>query len=59
MNVILREDDVQGFDTKWDEVLSSTSEAPKDDILEGMCKQLKTTFGLYNQETVHMNEPTS
>ena len=36
MSVTLRRDDGQGFDTKWDAVLLSTRETPKDDILESM-----------------------
>ena len=32
-SVIFRGDDVQGFDTRWDEVLLSTHEVPSDNIL--------------------------
>ena len=37
MNIRLREDDVQGFGAKWDEVLFSMREAPMDVILESVC----------------------
>ena len=33
-----RGDDVLGFDTRWDEVLLSIKESPKDNILENMHK---------------------
>ena len=65
VRVTLRGDDVQGFDTQWDEVLSSVGETPKDDTLESMYRklrdseQLKTTFALYNRDTLQKNEPTS
>ena len=59
MNITLKGDNVQGFDAKWDEVLLSMKDAPKDDMLESMCKttlrdseQLKTTFALCNQGPV-------
>ena len=38
VSVTLRENDVQGFDTKWNEVLFSMREALKDDILESVYK---------------------
>ena len=71
MNVTLRGDDVQGFFflRKWDEVLSSMRDAPKDDMLESMCmtkprdsEQIMTTHLLcrikiqcrrMNQEATH------
>ena len=47
--ITLRGDDVQGFDTRWDEVLLSIQQVPSDDILERLCRmhirgsdQLKT-----------------
>ena len=47
--IALRGDDVQGFDTRWDEVLLSIQQVPSDDILERLCRmrmrgsdQLKT-----------------
>ena len=33
-SVILRDDNVQEFDTRWDEVLLSMSKIPSDDVLE-------------------------
>ena len=48
-SITLRSDDVQEFDTKWDEILSSMTKIPPDDILESLYKlriresdQLKT-----------------
>ena len=32
--VTLRNDDVQEFDTRWDEILLSMSKIPTDDVLE-------------------------
>ena len=36
--VILRNDDIQEFDSKWDGILLSMTEIPPDDILEGLYK---------------------
>ena len=33
-SVIIHDDNVQEFDTRWDEVLLSMSKIPSDDILE-------------------------
>ena len=41
MSVTLRGDDVQGFDTKWDEVLLNMADTPEDDTLESVV-QTKT-----------------
>ena len=56
-SVTLRDDNVQEFDTRWDEVLLSMTKNPSDDILESMCKlkiresgQLKTVVDLYDME---------
>ena len=56
-SVTLRHDNIQEFDTKWNEVLSSMSKIPTDDILESLCKlriresdQLKTVLELYDME---------
>ena len=38
LSVTLRDDDVQEFDTRWDEVLLSMSKIPLDDILASLCK---------------------
>ena len=37
-SVILQDDNVQEFDTRWDEVLLSMSKIPSDDILESLYK---------------------
>ena len=56
-SINLRNDDVQEFDTKWDEILLSMSKIPPDDVLENLHKlriresdQLKTVLELYNME---------
>ena len=36
--VVLRNDDIQEFDSKWDGILLSTTKIPPDDILEGLYK---------------------
>ena len=36
--VILRNDDIQEFDSKWDEIPLSMTQIPPDDILEGLYK---------------------
>ena len=53
-SVTLRDDNVQEFDTRWDEVLLSMSKILSDDILESLYKlrrrgsdQLKPVFELY------------
>ena len=55
--VVLRNDDVQEFDSKWDEILLSMTKIPSDDILESLYKiriresgKLKTVVELYNME---------
>ena len=54
----LHDDNLQEFDTRWDEVLLSMSKIPSDDILECLYKlriggsdQLKTVLELYDLET--------
>ena len=54
----LRNDDIQGFDSKWDGILLSMTKIPLDDILEGLFKlrireseKLKTVLELYDLET--------
>ena len=56
--VVLRNDDIQEFDSKWDEILLSMTKIPPDDILEGLYKlriresdKLKTVLELYDLET--------
>ena len=57
-SVTLRDDKVQEFDTRWDEVLLSMSKIPSDDVLESLYKlkirdsdQLKTVLELYEMES--------
>ena len=53
LSVTLHDDNIQEFDTRWDEVLLSMSKNPSDDILENLFKmriresaQLKTVLEL-------------
>ena len=55
--VVLRNDDIQEFDSKWDGILLSMTKIPPVDILEGLYKlrireseKLKTVLELYNME---------
>ena len=55
--IALRNDDIQEFDSKWDEILLSMTKIPHDDILEGLYKSriresetLKTELELYDLE---------
>ena len=36
--IVLRNDDIQEFDSKWDGILLSMTKIPHDDILEGLFK---------------------
>ena len=63
-NIRLQNDDVQDFDTRWDQALLSGSDIHTDMVLEGLYKsklqdsvQLQTVLALYDQETVRNNEP--
>ena len=56
-SVTLHQDNVQEFDTRWDEVLLSLSKIPSDDVLESLYKlriresaQLRTVLELYDME---------
>ena len=56
--VVLRSDDIQEFDSKWDEILLSMTQIPPDDIGEGLYKlrvgeseKLKTVLELYNMDS--------
>ena len=56
-SVILHDDNVYDFDTRWDEVLLSMSKIPSDDVLESLYKlrvresaRLKTVLELYDME---------
>ena len=60
--IVLRNDDIQEFDSQWDGILLSTTKIPPDDILEGLYKlrireseKLKTVLQLYDLET-HQKE---
>ena len=53
--IVVRNDDVQEFDSKWDGILLSMTKNPHDDILEGLCKlriresdKFKTVLELYD-----------
>ena len=53
--IVLRNDDIQDFDSKWDEILLSITQIPSDDILERLYKlrireseKLKTVLELYD-----------
>ena len=55
--IVLRNDDIQEFDSKWDGNLLSMTQIPHDDILEGLyilrlreSWKLKTVLELYNME---------
>ena len=55
--IYLRSDDVQEFDTRWDETLLSMTKILPDDVLESLYKlriceshQLKTVLELYDME---------
>ena len=56
-SVTLHDDNIQEFDTRWDEVSVSMSKIPSDDILERLYKlriresaQLKTALEMYDME---------
>ena len=60
-NISLRSDDVQDFDTRWDEILLSMTKIPPDDVLESLYNlriresdQLRTVSELYDME-IHPN----
>ena len=62
-SVTLHTGNVQEFDTRWDEVLSSVSQIPSEDILESLYRlrmresaQVKTVLELYNME-IHQKIP--
>ena len=55
--VVLRNDDIQEFDSEWDENFWTVTKIPSDDILESLYKliireseKLKTVMELYNME---------
>ena len=56
-SITLRDDNVQEFDTRWDEILLCITKIPTDDVLESLCKlriresdQLRTELQLYDME---------
>ena len=56
-STFLQSDNIQDFDTRWDQALSSTIELPKDSILESLYKmrvresvQLHTVLAMYEQD---------
>ena len=56
-SITLRDDNVQDFDTRWDEILLSMMKIPSDDVLGSVYKlrvrgsdQLKTVSELYDME---------
>ena len=61
LQFVLRNDDIEEFDPKWDEILLSRTQIPSDDILEGLFKlriresgNLKTALEWYNMEIHQM-----
>ena len=57
LTIVLRNDDIPEFDSKWDGILLSMTKIPADDILESLYKlrireseKLKTVLELYNLE---------
>ena len=56
--IVLRNDDIQEFDSQWDGILLSMTKIPLDEILEGLYKltireseKLKTVLELYDLQT--------
>ena len=56
--IVLRNDDIQEFDSEWDGIVLSMTKIPHDDILEGLYKlrireseKPKTVLELYDLET--------
>ena len=64
-SVTLHDDNIQEVDTRWDEVLLSTSKIPSDDVLESLYKlriresdQRKTVSELYDMKNFNLtNSP--
>ena len=62
----LQKDDVQDFDTRWDQASLSAIEIPTEMVLEGLYKsklhdsvQLQTVLTVYEQENIRNNGQTS
>ena len=58
LTIVLRNDDIQEFDSKWNGILLSMTKIPHDDILEGLYKlrireseKVKIVLDLYDLET--------
>ena len=56
-SITFQNDDVQDFDSRWDEILTSVTKIPPDDVLDSLYKlsiresdQLKTVLELYDME---------
>ena len=56
-SITLRNDDVQKFDTRWDDILLSMTKITPDDVLESLCNlrisesdQLNTVLEIYDVE---------
>ena len=56
-SICLQDDDVQDFETTWDQILFGTSEMPPENVLEDLygnrlqgSEQIQTVFEMYNQE---------
>ena len=64
--VSLQGDDIQDFDTRWDQVLLGASERPTENVLESLYKmrireslQLQTVLAMYEQEIdQHRSKPS-
>ena len=54
--IALRNDDIQEFESKWDEILLSMTKIPHDDILEG-CVQTKNTRARETQDRTGIVRP--
>ena len=61
-NTRLQNDDVQDFDTRWDQALLAASEIPTETVLHGLYKsklqdsvQLQTALALYEHENIRNN----
>ena len=64
-SIHLQNDDVQGFDVRFDQAPISASDIPSDVMMEGLYKsklqdslQLQTVFALYDRETVRKTGQT-
>ena len=59
-SIVLRNDNIQEFDARWDEIAQSMEQVPPDDILESLYtlkirepEELKTVLEFYNLEIHH------